>query len=72
MQPRPVGPACGRYATSASPEHAEPFRSLNRAFSGGCEYPVEEPPPKRALEERGGGRPGQGSPAPSRRPPNSE
>ena len=26
--------------------------SLNRAFSGGCEYPVEEPPPRRALEER--------------------
>jgi hypothetical protein len=26
MQPRPAGPTCGRYATSASPEHAGPFR----------------------------------------------
>jgi hypothetical protein len=48
------------------------LESLNRAFSGDCNYPVEEPLPMRALEEGGGGRPGQGSPAFLASAPNSE
>src|SRR5215211_3999886 len=69
MQPRPAGPTCGRYATSASPEHAGRSESLNRAFSGGCEYPVEEPPPKRALEESEAGGQDRGLPHCSVGPP---
>lgn len=69
MQPRPAGPTCGRYATSASPEHAGRSESLNRAFSGGCEYPVEEPPPKRALEESEAGGQDRGLPPCSVGPP---
>ena len=40
MQPRPAGPACGRYATSSRLCTWGRLESLNRAFSGGCEYPV--------------------------------
>jgi hypothetical protein len=43
----PAGPACGRYATSARLSTRGRLESLNRAFSGGCNYPVEDRPQAR-------------------------
>ena len=57
MQPRPAGPTL---RPSPSPERAGRLETLNRAFSGGCEYPSRNAPQR---AEGGGGRPGQGSPA---------
>ena len=58
MQPRPAGPT-RHFALRLSMRGR--LETLNRAFSGGCEYPSRNRSP--TAPEGGGGRPGQGSPA---------
>jgi hypothetical protein len=46
--------------------------SLNRAFSGGCEYPVEEPPPSAPSKKREAGGQDRGLPPCSRLAPQQQ
>jgi hypothetical protein len=66
------GPTCALYATSASPEQARPFRD---PFTGPLAVVASIPSrnrPQARPRKRGGGSPGQGSPACSRLAPNSK